>query len=100
MFRPLDNGDGGDKRAGVAPLLVAAEGAVGVSGVKEEWTRVSLREWSLWKVEKGGEGNMSGGGILLEVTEIASDGLLDVDADAARSAELFQQLLFLFLIYS
>eukprot|EP00061_Rhincodon_typus_P009054 g32229.t1 len=50
-------------------------------GVKEEQTRVSWSEWSLRKVDKGGKGNASGGGsISLEVTEMASDDLLDVDA--------------------
>eukprot|EP00061_Rhincodon_typus_P000318 g11287.t1 len=53
-----------------------------VLGVKEVWTRVSWRERSLRKAGKGGEGNVcvSGGVISLEVAEMASDDLLDVDA--------------------
>eukprot|EP00061_Rhincodon_typus_P003717 g20791.t1 len=57
---------------------VAGEGAMGLWGllvVKEELTRVSWREQSLWKVDKGGEGEYG-----LVVAEIASDDLLDVDA--------------------
>eukprot|EP00061_Rhincodon_typus_P003255 g19641.t1 len=46
---------------------------------KELWTKVSWREQSLQKVDKGGE-YASGGGILLEVAEMAPDDLLDVDA--------------------
>eukprot|EP00061_Rhincodon_typus_P008970 g32054.t1 len=69
--------EGESKWAGVAPS-VTGEGAVGVFGVKEVWTRVSRRERSLQKVDKGGDGN--GGGISLKVAEMASDDLLDVNA--------------------
>eukprot|EP00061_Rhincodon_typus_P014251 g41163.t1 len=47
--------------------------------MKEEWTRVSWREWPLQKATKGGE-YLSGGGILLEVAEMAADDPMDVDA--------------------
>eukprot|EP00061_Rhincodon_typus_P011012 g35708.t1 len=50
------------------------------SGVKEEWTRVPWRERSVWKTDKEGGEYVSGGGILLEVAELASYDPLDVDA--------------------
>eukprot|EP00061_Rhincodon_typus_P014548 g41619.t1 len=48
--------------------------------VKENWIRMSWRKWSQRKADKGREGNVSGGGISLEVVKMTSDDLLDVDA--------------------
>eukprot|EP00061_Rhincodon_typus_P002666 g18159.t1 len=79
MFGPLDTGEGG----GVTPSAFAGEGTVGLwvlLGVKEELTRVSQREHPA----EGGQWReaefVSGGGISLEVVEMASNDLLDVDA--------------------
>eukprot|EP00061_Rhincodon_typus_P003355 g19889.t1 len=84
MFGPLDRRAGGGKWAGVAPLPIAGEGAVGL------WRSVG-GEGSVDKgvpegtvpVEGGqvrGGDYVSGGGIFLEVAEMVPDDLLDVNA--------------------
>eukprot|EP00061_Rhincodon_typus_P003518 g20276.t1 len=82
MFGPLDTGEDGNGQ--VLPLCQLQGkvlwGCGKVLGAKREWNKVFQREQSLQKADKGGKGNMSGGGILLEVAEMASDVLLDVNA--------------------
>eukprot|EP00061_Rhincodon_typus_P002186 g16834.t1 len=84
MFGPSDTGEG--EVNGQVLRLCRLQGKVllgcgGVLEVKEVWTRVSQREQSLRKADKGrGRECASGGGISLEVAEMVSDDLLDVDA--------------------
>eukprot|EP00061_Rhincodon_typus_P014182 g41051.t1 len=84
VFGPLGTEEGGGKRAGVTPLLVAGKGAVGL------WVNVGNEgEVDQHVTEgrvpvEGGQGRggeyVSGGGISLEMMKMASDNLLDVDA--------------------
>eukprot|EP00061_Rhincodon_typus_P005532 g25157.t1 len=85
MFGLLDSGEGEGKWAGVAPLPVTGEGAVGLwrgiggegsvdKGVVEGMFPVEGRQE--WEREY-----VSGDGNSLEVAEMVSDDLLDVDAD-------------------
>eukprot|EP00061_Rhincodon_typus_P011488 g36534.t1 len=77
VFGSLDTEEGGSKRAGVTPSVVAEEGAKGVMlGMKDEWTRESWRKQSLRKADEGGEGNL----FLVEVVEVAANDTLNVDA--------------------
>eukprot|EP00061_Rhincodon_typus_P014300 g41238.t1 len=54
----LESDEGGSKLAGVIIYAIAREGAREEFRVEEEWTKVSRREQSLWKSDKGGEENM------------------------------------------
>eukprot|EP00061_Rhincodon_typus_P001171 g13943.t1 len=84
MFGPLDSGEGGGKGAGVAPLPVTGEGSVGLWGGVGVEGRVDQGELEGTVLAEDGQGRgrefVSGGGISLEVAEMASDNLLDVDA--------------------
>eukprot|EP00061_Rhincodon_typus_P012204 g37791.t1 len=55
-------------------------GLWGCVGWKEEWTRVCLREKCSWKADNGGEENVSGDGIPLEVADMRVNDPLDVAA--------------------
>eukprot|EP00061_Rhincodon_typus_P008805 g31746.t1 len=83
MFGTLDTEERGGKWASFTPSAISGEDAVGlwsVLGVKEAWTRVSQREWSLWQADKEGENIGLAGGTSLEVPEMVANDFLDVDA--------------------
>eukprot|EP00061_Rhincodon_typus_P015693 g43507.t1 len=69
VFEPLDIKDINGQ--GLHLLRWQAKGLWGGMGVKEEWTRVSLREQSLRKPDKGGDGNMC---------QVVANDPLDMDA--------------------
>eukprot|EP00061_Rhincodon_typus_P016791 g45185.t1 len=78
-FGSLDTGEGGGKWSGVAPLPVAGESAVGdVGGEGRVDQCVPAGMVSAERRQGRGGEYVSGGGISLEVAEMASDDLLDV----------------------
>eukprot|EP00061_Rhincodon_typus_P001097 g13698.t1 len=83
MFGPLDTWEGGSKWAGVALSPVTGEGAIGLWGGDGDEGRVDQLVPEGTVFVEGGRGRggeyVFVGGILLEVAEMASGDLLDVD---------------------
>eukprot|EP00061_Rhincodon_typus_P007806 g29865.t1 len=84
MFGALDSGEGEDKWVGVTPSSVTGEGAVGLWGGVEGEGSVDQGVLEGTVPAEGGQRRggeyVSGDGISLEVAEMASDDLLDVNA--------------------